>query len=55
MRELNVNEIEEVNGGGFWFAAAAVVTSPIVGAVAGVAAVGAVGYGTYRLIKYITS
>ena len=52
MRELNVNEIEQVNGGGFWLAAAAVVTSPVVGAVAAVAAAGAVAWGTYELIKY---
>lgn len=51
MRELNMLEVREVNGGGFWVAAAAVVTSPVVGAVAATATAGLVAYGTYRLLK----
>ncbi|WP_435275292.1 class IIb bacteriocin, lactobin A/cerein 7B family [Psychrobium sp. nBUS_13] len=51
MRELNVNEIKDVNGGAFWMAAAAVVTSPVIGAAAATLAAGAVAYGTYKLLE----
>lgn len=51
MRELNVNEIQEVNGGNPAGVVAAVVLSPVVGAVAAGVVTAVAAYATYKLVK----
>lgn len=52
MRELNVNEIQEVNGGNpVVGAVAAVVLSPVAGAVAAGVVTAVAAYATYKAVK----